>query len=152
MATERKTDFVQLITTLQCRQLVGLGAEQKTALHKFKEAVAKAFGECERSGVPARGILTAMLVQSTTLNTGEIAREMTGGAPARLKNHIGGGGPCAPNFKHKFDAGQLKALHDFKAAVADAFGDCEQIVAARVILAVFSQHAAELNEQDFTAG
>jgi len=151
MATESKTDFVQLITTLQCRQLVGLGAEQKTALHTFKEAVAKAFGECERSGVPARGILSAMLVQSTTLNTGEIAREMTGAAPARLKTYIGGG-PCAPAFRRKFDAGQLKALHDFKAAVADAFGDCEQVVAARIILAVFAQHAAELNEQDFAAG
>jgi hypothetical protein len=141
------TDFESAISTLQCLKLTGLGRGQKEALHKFKRSVAKAFGDCQSANVPPRVILAAMLLHSAALNTDEIAREMTGGAPTELKTKIAKG-VCGPELLKKLKAGQEGPLHKFKEALADAFGECEKIVSARIILAVLSEHSAELNVRE----
>jgi hypothetical protein len=150
MAAEQTTEFESAIAMFQCLKLTGLGQAQKEALHKFKRSVAKAFGDCERAKVPARVILAAMLLHAAALNTDEIAREMGGGAPPELKRKIGQT-VCEVGLLKKLKPGQDATLHKFKTALADAFGECEKIVSARIILAVLSEHSAELNVRDIAS-
>ena len=144
MSNQKMTEFENVIQMLQCYKFKGLGQEQKDALHKFKAEVARAFGDCERAGVPKRTILAVMLLRGTGLNSDILSRETLGASPASLKNPILVT-PCSPKLTKTLSGSQQSALHKFKEVVGNAFGECEKVVSARIILAVFSEHSAELN-------
>ena len=147
MASGSNLDIQNLINTLQCLKFGrALGKPQKDALHAFKAAVATAYGQCEKQGVPARTILAFMVLRASAITTDELVREMSGGPRKPLGPTISGG-VCQAVQPKSLTVPQLAALHQFQGAVGTAFGECEKEVDPSIILAVFSEHAAELNIQ-----